>query len=61
LRIGLDRTYALKDIDSGQAAALENAIKVLESLGAQIVDVKMPNIAGLVDTGTRGHLPVSGE
>jgi amidase len=50
LRIGLDRTYALKDIDSGQAAALENAIKVLESLGAQIVDVKMPNVADVVDT-----------
>jgi amidase len=50
LRIGLDRIYALKDIDSGQAAALENAIKVLESLGAQIVDVKMPNVADVVDT-----------
>jgi amidase len=50
LRIGLDRTYALKDIDSGQAAALENAIKVLESLGTQIVDVKMPNVADVVDT-----------
>ena len=50
VRIGLDRTYALKGIDSGQAAALENAVKVLESLGAQIVDVKMPNLTALVDT-----------
>jgi len=50
VRIGLDRTYALKGIDSGQAEALENAIKVLESLGAQIVDVKMPNVADVVDT-----------
>jgi amidase len=49
LRIGLDRTYALKGIDSGQAAALESAIKVLESLGAKIVDVKMPNVAAAVE------------
>lgn len=42
LRIGLDRTYSLEAIDSGQAAALENALKVLESLGARIVEVKMP-------------------
>ncbi len=72
VRIGLDRTYALKGIDSGQAAALENAIKVLESLGAQIVEVKMPNVADAVDdldadlrfrdgSGTRGQLPISCE
>jgi amidase len=45
VRIGLDRTYALKGIDSGQAAAIENAIKALESLGARIVEIKMPNVA----------------
>ena len=50
VRIGLDRTYALKGIDSGQAAALENAIKVVESLGARIVEVKMPSVADAVDT-----------
>jgi amidase len=50
MRIGLDRTYALKGIDSGQAAALEDAVKVLESLGAQIVEVKMPNVADAVAT-----------
>jgi amidase len=50
MRIGLDRTYALKGIDSGQAAALEEAVKVLASLGAQIVEVKMPNAADAVDT-----------
>jgi len=49
VRIGLDRTYALKGIDGGQAQALENAIKVLESLGARIVDVKMPNVAAAAD------------
>ena len=50
VRIGLDRTYALEGIDSGQAAALENALKVLKSLGAQVVAVKMPNVAAVVDT-----------
>ncbi len=50
VRIGLDRTYALKGIDSGQAAALENAISALESLGARIVEVKMPSVADVVDT-----------
>jgi amidase len=49
LRIGLDRTYALKGIGSGQAAALENAVNVLESLGAQIVEVKMPDVADVVN------------
>ncbi|MGZ3347262.1 MAG: amidase family protein, partial [Caulobacteraceae bacterium] len=41
---------ALEGIDSGQAAALENAVKVLESLGARIVEVKMPNLTAVVDT-----------
>lgn len=50
MRIGLHRTYALKGIDSGQAAALEGAVKVLEGLGAQIVEVKMPNVADAVET-----------
>lgn len=50
LRIGLDRGYALHGIDSGQAAALESAVKVLEGLGAQIVEVKMPKVADVVET-----------
>jgi amidase len=50
LRIGIDRTYALKGIDGGQAAALENALSVLAGLGAHIVDVEMPNLAGVVET-----------
>lgn len=44
LRIGIDRTYALKDMDSGQTAAIEDALKTLAALGATIVDVKMPSI-----------------
>ena len=50
LRIGVDRTYALKGIDSGQAAALDEALKVLADLGARIVDVKMPDLTGVVET-----------
>jgi amidase len=50
IRIGIDRSYALTGIDSGQAAALEKALEVLASLGAGIVEVKMPDLTGLVDT-----------
>jgi hypothetical protein len=31
-------------------SALENALQVLASLGARVVDVRMPDLAGLVDT-----------
>jgi amidase len=44
LRIGIDREYAQTGIDAGQAASIEEALKVLASLGAQIVDVKMPDL-----------------
>jgi amidase len=49
LRIGIDRDYALKGIDSGQAAAIEDALKMLTGRGARIVDVKMPALDGMVD------------
>ena len=45
LRIGVDRAYALNGIDKGQAAAIETALTVLASLGAQIVDLKMPDLS----------------
>jgi amidase len=50
VRIGLDRDYALRGIDAGQAAALEAALDVLKGLGAQIVDVRLPDLAGVVET-----------
>jgi amidase len=50
LRIGIDRDYALKGTDPGQAAALEDALVVLQGLGASIVDVRMPDVTGIVDT-----------
>jgi len=45
LRIGLDREYAFKGIDAGEAHALEAALKVLEGQGARIVDVRMPDVS----------------
>ncbi len=50
IRIGFDRTYALKEIDGAQAAAIQAALRVLADLGACVVDVRMPDLAGLVDT-----------
>ncbi|MFL6601282.1 MAG: amidase family protein [Steroidobacteraceae bacterium] len=49
MRIGLDRDYALKGIDGGQAAAIEAALKVLTGLGARVVDVRMPDLTGVMD------------
>jgi amidase len=49
LRIGVDRNYALKGIDAGQAKAIEAALEVMASLGAQFVDVRMPDLAGMLD------------
>ncbi|HEY0438262.1 MAG TPA: amidase [Phenylobacterium sp.] len=45
LRIGLDRAYAFKGIDAGEARALEAALKVLEGQGARIVEVRMPDVS----------------
>ncbi len=50
VRIGLDRDYALTGIDAGQAAAIEAALEVLKGLGAQIVDVRVPDLAAVVET-----------
>ena len=49
LRIGVDRDYALKGIDSGQAVAIERALQVLSGLGARVVDVRMPDLGGLIE------------
>ena len=49
VRIGLDRDYALKGMDRGQALAIEAALKRLQDLGARIVDVRMPDLTGVID------------
>jgi amidase len=48
-RLGIDRDYALKGTDSGQAAAIAAALQLLKDHGAQIVDVRMPDLSGIVD------------
>lgn len=50
LRIGIDRDYALRGIDPGQAASIEEALKVLANLGARILDVTMPDRSAMRDT-----------
>lgn len=45
LRIGFDRAYALDGVDRGLAAAIELAVAELRRLGAQIVDVQLPDVS----------------
>ncbi len=49
MRIGIDRKYALEGVDKGDAAALEEALRVLTGLGAEVVDVRMPDLSSLLD------------
>jgi amidase len=50
LRIGVDRDYALRGIDAGEAQAFTAALKTLENQGARIVDVRMPKVSDVVPT-----------
>ena len=43
LRIGFDRAYATADVDPGLVTAIDVALGDLERLGAQIVELDMPN------------------
>lgn len=49
LCIGIDREYALDGVDRGEAMSIEEALEVLTSLGARIVDVRMPDLTGMAD------------
>ena len=44
IRIGLDLQYATKDIDPELVEAVLAGVKVLESLGAEIVNVQLPDM-----------------
>ena len=46
LRIGLDERYVTADVDPELAAAVLAGVRVLEGLGAKIVEVRMPDHAG---------------
>jgi amidase len=43
LRIGFDREFATQGIDPGLVAAIDQALEILQKIGAQIVEVKMPD------------------
>ncbi len=45
LRIGFDRRYATDGVEPGLARALDAALAVLSTLGAEIVDVRMPDVS----------------
>jgi amidase len=47
LRVGFDRRFATEGIHPEQSAAIQAAVDVLRHLGAQIVDVQMPDVTGI--------------
>ena len=44
IRIGFDSDYASKDVDSELAEAVATGVKVLEDLGAEIIEVQLPDM-----------------
>ena len=42
IRIGFDERYAVRDVDAQVSAAVAAAVEVLEGLGAEIVEVRLP-------------------
>src|SRR5215472_805580 len=47
LRVGFDRRFAIEGIQPEQSAAIQAAVDALRQLGAQLVDVQMPNVNGV--------------
>ncbi len=50
LRIGLPKEYFGEGLDAAVAGAIEEAIEVYKSLGAQVVEISLPNTALAVPT-----------
>ena len=50
VRIGFDLKYSTEGIDSSHAASIQGALEQLERLGAQIVEVTMPDPPGVLRT-----------
>ncbi len=44
VRIGFDENYATKDVDAELAEAVSNGVKLLQELGAEIIDVEVSDI-----------------
>jgi amidase len=49
MRIGLDMDYVGRDNDPETVAVIENAAKLLASLGAEVVGVKVPDVTAVAD------------
>jgi amidase len=49
VRIGVDRQYIQQDVDPEVSQSVLDAIQILAELGAQIVDVKMPDVDQYLD------------
>jgi amidase len=50
VRVGFDRRYALDGVPPGLAAAIETAVGELENLGAEVVEVEVPDVSAVVAT-----------
>jgi amidase len=48
VRVGFDETYALRDVDPAVRASVEEALRIVRSLGAEIVTLQFPDVAGAV-------------
>jgi amidase len=48
VRIGFDERYALDDVDTETRRAVESALATVRSLGAEIVAMRLPDVAGAV-------------
>jgi amidase len=44
VRVGFDERYAVRDVDPQVSAAVVAAVKVVEGLGAEIVEVRLPDV-----------------
>ncbi len=50
LRIGIDREYTYDGVDRGLARAIQEAVDLLEHLGAEIVEIEVPDLTEVLET-----------
>jgi amidase len=56
VRIGLDRAYALEQVDEFTIAAITRTIAILKDAGAEIVEVKIPDVRPHLEKATAACL-----
>lgn len=44
VRIGYDENYATKDVDAELVEAVSNGVKLIQELGAEIIDIELPDL-----------------